>query len=160
AAFVTEAGGRVTAGLVDPTRLTYPLAQGQTLTITPDSLTHTLSTGTAVVLQASNDLTVNSPITVSAGAGGALTLQSGRSILINADITTDTGALTLIANDTLASGVVDAQRDPGNAVITMADGTALDTGSGALTVELRDGAGLTNRDSGAVTLQAITAGSV
>src|SRR5262249_12002057 len=115
----------------------------------------------AVVLQASNDITVNSPITVSAGGqGGALTLQAGRSILINANITTDNGVLTLIANDQLANGVVDSQRDPGNAVIAMAAGTALNTGSGALTVELRDAAGLTNRDSGAIPLQTITAGSL
>ncbi len=67
--------------------------------------------------------------------------------------------MTLIANDQLADGVVDSQRDPGSAVITMAPGTTLDTGSGALTVQLRDGAGLTNHDSGAITLQIVTAGS-
>jgi hypothetical protein len=161
ARFVTEGGGRVTAGLADPNLLTYCLAQGQTLMITPDFLTRTLNTGTAVVLQASNDITINDPITVSAGGhGGALTLQAGRSILINAAITTDNGDLTLIANDTLANGVVDAERDPGPAVITMADGTNIDTGSGALTIELHDGAGRTNTDSGAITLQTVTAGSV
>jgi hypothetical protein len=56
--------------------------------------------------------------------------------------------------------VVDAERDPGAAVITMADGVVLDTGIGALTVELRDGAGLTSSDSGAITLRAVTAGSL
>jgi hypothetical protein len=161
AAFLTEGGGRVTAGVVDPNLLTYALAQDQTVTITPDFLTRTLNSGTAVVLQASNDITINDPITVSAGGrGGALTLQAGRSVFINASITTDNGALTLIANDTLASGVVDAERDPGLAVITMAGGTSLDTGTGALTVELRDGAGLTNSDSGAIALQTVAAGSV
>jgi len=160
-AFVTEGGGRVTAGLVDPNGLTYALGQDQTVTITPDFLTRTLNTGTAVVLQASNDITVNDPITVNAGGqGGALTLQAGRSILLNASITTDNGDLTLIANDTLANGVVDAERDPGLALITMADGTSLDTGAGALTVELRDGAGRINTDSGAITLQTVAAGSV
>jgi hypothetical protein len=159
--FVTEGGGRLTAAVVDPNLLTYALGQDQTVTLTPDLLTRTLNTGTAVVLQASNDLTVNSPITVGAGGhGGALTLQAGRSILLNASIITDNGDLTLIANDTLASGVVDAERDPGPAVISMADGTTLDTGSGALTIELRDGAGRTNTDSGAITLQTLTAGSV
>jgi hypothetical protein len=154
-------GGRVTAGLADPNLLTFPLGQAQTLTVTPAFLTRTLDRGTAVVLQASNDLTVNSPVTVRAGGhGGALTLQAGRSIVLNAGITTDNGALTLVANDTLASGVVDDQRDPGPAVIGMAPGTALDTGSGPLTVELRDGAGLTNTASGAVTLRAVTAGAL
>jgi hypothetical protein len=161
ATFPDEGTGRVTAGLVDPNLLTYALAQDQTVTVTPDFLTRTLNTGTAVVLQASNDITVNDPIIVSAGGhGGALTLQAGRSIVVNASITTDNGALTLIANDTLANGVVDAERDPGPAVITMADGADLDTGTGALTIELRDGAGLTNSDSGAVTLQTVAAGSV
>jgi hypothetical protein len=163
--FLTSAasddGGRVTVGLplTDPFSFARGYAQG--VTLTPNYLTRTLNTGTAVVLQASNDITVNSPITVSAGGqGGALTLQTGRSILFNASITTDNGALTLIANDPLADGVVDSQRDPGNAVISMAPGAMLDTGSGALAVELRDGAGLTSRDSGPISLQNITAGSV
>jgi hypothetical protein len=161
AIFATGSGGRVTAELVDPNPLTYALAQDQTITITPDFLTRTLNTGTAVVLQASNDITINDPITVSAGGqGGALTMQAGRSILLNASITTDNGDLTLIANGTLANGVLDAERDPGAAVITMAEGTSLDTGTGVLTVELRDGAGLTNADSGAITLQTVAAGSV
>jgi hypothetical protein len=159
--FSSDGGGRVTATFVDPNRLTYALGQGQTVTITPDFLTRTLNAGTAVVLQASNDLTVNDPITVRAGGrGGSLTLQAGRSIVLNASISTDNGALTLIANDTAANGVVDADRDPGSAVIATADGVILNTGTGALTVELRDGAGLTNTDSGAITLQTVTAGSV
>ena len=152
---------RVTAGVTNPNQFNFARAQAQTVSLTPDYLTTTLNTGTDVVLQASNDIAVNSPISVNAGGnGGGLTLQAGRSILINANITSDNGALTLIANDQLANGVVDSQRDPGNAVITMAGGTSLNTGSGPLTVSLRDGAGLTNRDSGAITLQTINAGSV
>ena len=42
----------------------------------------------------------------------------------------------------------------------MVPGTALNTGSGPLTVELRDGAGLTNSESGTITLQNATAGSI
>ena len=60
----------------------------------------------------------------------------------------------------LASGVVDAQRDPGNAVIMMAPGTALDTGTGDLTIELRDGDGKTYPDSGPITLQTLNAGTL
>jgi hypothetical protein len=159
--FTTEGGGRIAVGLTDPNQFTFARTQGQTVSLTPDFLTGTLDTGTAVVLQASNDITVNDPITVAAGGhGGALTLQAGRSILLNASISTDNGPLSLIANDTLANGVVDAQRDPGASFITMAGGTALDTGAGPLTVELRDGAGRTNTNSRAINLQAITAGSV
>jgi hypothetical protein len=158
--FLAQGGGRVTVGLTDPNPFSYALGQTQTVTLTPNFLTRTLETGTAVVLQASNDITVNSPITVNAGGqGGSMTLQAGRTININANITTDNGDLTLIANDQLANGVVDSQRDPGSAVLTMAPGTALDTGSATLAVELRDGTGLANSDSGAITLQTITAGS-
>jgi hypothetical protein len=151
----------VTVGLPDPNELRYARGEAQTQTVTPEFLTTTLDTGTAVVLQASNDITVDNPISVSAaGHGGALSLEAGRSIVLNALITTDDGALNLIANDELANGVVDSQRDAGPAVISMAPGTLLNTGSGNLTVELRDGAGLSNSDSGPITLQAVTAGSV
>jgi autotransporter-associated beta strand protein len=87
-------------------------------------------------------------------------LQAGRSLLLNASITTDNGDLTLIANDLLASGVINAQRDPGNAVIAMAPGTSINAGAGTVTVDLRSGAGKTYRASGAVTLGTITAGAL
>ena len=161
ARFVTEGTGRVTIGLTDPNQFRYARGQAQTVTLTPAFLTATLNTGTDVVLQASNDITVDDPIRVSAGGkGGALTLQAGRSILVNSNISTDNGALTLIANDTLANGVVDSQRDPGNAAVIMAPGTALDTGTGPLAIELRDGAGRTYTSSRGINLQTITAGSV
>ncbi len=83
-------------------------------------MTGTLDTGAAVTLQASNDITISNAITADnpSGNGGDLTLQAGRSLLINANITTDNGNLTLTANDTVANGVVDADRDSGSAVIT------------------------------------------
>jgi hypothetical protein len=161
AAFVRDGGGRVTAGIVDTNRLTFALAQSQTLTLTPDFLTRTVNTGTDVVLQASNDITIEDPITVdAAGKGGALTIQAGRSIILNASISTDNGPLTLIANDTLANGVVDSQRDPGNAFITMAGRTELNTGTGPLNIQMRDGAGRTYTGSRAINLQTINAGAV
>jgi hypothetical protein len=157
----SDGGGRVTVGLTDPNQFSYARGQAQTVTLTPDFLNRTLNTGTAVVLQASNDITIEDPILVDAGGnGGALTLQAGRSIVLDAGISTDNGALTLIANDTVADGVVNAQRDPGKAFITMAGGTVLDTGQGALDIELRNGAGLTNNASGSISLQGLSAGSV
>src|SRR5262249_27618098 len=60
-AFPTENGGRLRVGLADLTQLTYARGQGQTIAITPDLVSSTLDTGTAVVLQASNDITVNDP---------------------------------------------------------------------------------------------------
>ncbi|MGA2256253.1 MAG: hypothetical protein ABSG53_16510, partial [Thermoguttaceae bacterium] len=62
-----------------------------------------------VVLQANNDITVTNAITLTT-PGQTLTLQAGRSILVNADITTNDGAIRLTANETVANGVVDADR--------------------------------------------------
>ena len=128
-------------------------------TITPASITAILNTGSSLTLQANNDITVTNAITANntGGNGGALTLQAGRSILINANITTDNGNFTAIANDTLASGVVDAQRDAGAANITMAGGTSINAGSGNIVLAIRDGAGLTNNTAGAVTLGGLAA---
>lgn len=113
--------GRVYVGLGDLNALTFGRAMAQDVTIRSDAITRQLNAGSALTLQASNDITVNSAITANnaAGNGGHLTLQAGRSILVNAAITTDNGNLTLIGNDRLANGVVDAQRDAGAAVITL-----------------------------------------
>ncbi|MCX7671748.1 MAG: hypothetical protein N2439_16975, partial [Anaerolineae bacterium] len=127
--------------------------------ITPESITALLNAGTAVTLQANNDITVSEAITAT-GTGAALTLQAGRSLLINDSITTKNKNLTLIANETTANGVVDAQRDAGAAVITVASGKTLDAGTGAINITLANGAGKTNATSGAITLGAITAGSL
>jgi filamentous hemagglutinin family protein len=132
------------------------------VTISPSQLTALLNAGTAVVLQASNDISVNNAITAAnpGGDGGALTLQAGRSIFINANIFTDNGDLTLLANDLLANGVVDAYRDPGAAVITMATGTSINAGTGTVLFDLRSGAGKTNSMGGAITLTSVTASSI
>ena len=113
-AFLAFGDGLVTVGLPDPNQFNYARGLAQSVTVTPQFLTSTLNSDTAVVLQASNDITVNSPITVmtAGGNGGALTLQAGRSVVLDASITTDNGSLTLIANDQLANGVVDAERNP------------------------------------------------
>ncbi len=162
APFANETGGRIAAGFTDPNLLTFARGQAQTITVTLAFLARTLNTGTAVILQASNDLTLADPLTVNnpSGAGGALTLQAGRSILLNASLTTDDGALILIANDRLANGVVDSQRDPGAAGIIMASGTSITAGSGSVTLDLRDGAGKTNLTSGVISLTTITAAAL
>ncbi|SVE19497.1 uncharacterized protein METZ01_LOCUS472351, partial [marine metagenome] len=103
---------------------------GDDLTLTTGTITTLLSAATNVVLQANNDITVSEAITAANGSGdgGNLTMQAGRSLLINANITTDNGNLILTANDTAGNGVVDAQRDSGAAVITLASGTTVNTG--------------------------------
>lgn len=134
----------------------------QSLAISPSAITAITNTGTNVVLQANNDITVNQAITTNRliGAGGDLTLQAGRSILLNANITTDNGNLTLVGNETAANGVINAFRDPGNAVITFAPGVTLNSGRGLTNITLNTGAGLTNNTSGDITLGNITAGGL
>jgi hypothetical protein len=159
ARFHDEGPGRVTVGLPGPNQLTYSRGQAASPTIPPVAITRSLNGGAAVTLQASDDLTLTSPLAADnpAGNGGALTLQAGRGLLLNASISTGNGDLTLIANDRLVGGVVDAQRDPGAAVIAMAGGASLNAGTGTLTIEMRDGAGKTNAQAGAVTLGAVRA---
>ena len=140
---------------------TFASQTGQSVNLAP-AVTGTLDTGAAVTLQASNDITISNVITADnpGGNGGDLTLQAGRSLLINADITTDNGNLTLTANDTVANGVVDADRDSGSAVITQAAGTTLNIGTGTLTINLRNSTDKTNNDRGTATLQDLSAGSI
>jgi filamentous hemagglutinin family protein len=129
---------------------------GSSVTVTPAQITDITNTGTLVTLQASNDLIVNAAIVSdnTGGAGGDLTLQAGRSILINASITSDDGNITLTAND---SGAINADRDPGAAVIAMGDGTVLNAGLGNIELTLGTGAGLTNNASGNISLEKLIA---
>ena len=140
----------------------YAERAGEPITIRRSDLEAVLAQGTAVSLQASNDITLSSALNVNnlSGNGGAFTLQAGRSILLNQGITTGNGNLTLIGNDTLTNGVTDAHRDAGNASITMAPGAAINAGSGAVDIALRTGAGKTNASSGNITLDSITASSI
>jgi len=142
--------------------LTFSASSTSSLTINPNSITSVLNTGTAVTLQASNDITVSSNITVNnpGGNGGALTMQAGRSVIINADITTDNGNLTIIANDLLSAGVINAQRDPGSAVITMGFGADIVAGTGAVRLAILNGAGKTNLTSGDISVRNINAGTI
>ena len=132
------------------------------VTLDPGFLTATLNNGTALTLQASNDITVSNAITASNGSGngGVLTLQAGRSILLNANITTDDGNLFLYANEKASAGVVDAYRDAGAAAITMGSGTVIDAGSGAVSIRLDNGSGNTHSTAGDITLRSVTASSI
>jgi filamentous hemagglutinin family protein len=133
-----------------------------TVNISAASLAASLRSGSNVLLQANNDITVNNPIVVTGSTGGvgALNLNAGRSILINANITTQSGNVVLTGNGTTASGVLDAQRDAGAAVITMAPGTAIDAGTGTISILLDTGAGLTNNTSGDISLQNLTGSKI
>lgn len=92
-----------------------------------------LNAGTNVVLQASNDITFASAVTVNntSGDGGDITLQAGRNINFNASVSTDNGNLTAVAGD---PGAIVSERDPGTATITIGNGVVLDAGAGIATL--------------------------
>lgn len=136
---------------------TYGYQSGFDRSIAKSDLLALLDAGQDVILQANNDITLDTGLTVNntGGDGGSLTLQAGRSLLLNYSIFSDNGSVSLIANDTAANGVVDAERDAGNAVITMASGTYINAGDGDISIVMRDGAGKTNSDTGDVTLETL-----
>ncbi len=145
--------GRFDIGIANPSTLINSYFSDRNITINPQLLTQLANQGTAITLQANNDITVNNSVIFNNpnGNGGNLTLEAGRSLILNANITTDNGNLTLIANNTATSGVINAQREPGNAVISLAPGATLDSGTGDTTLTLNAGAGLA-KSSGDITL--------
>ncbi len=154
--------GRVDILTPVPVTQKYTSNPGTDNTFTPDEITALLNAGDNVILKANNDITINSAI-LSSNSGknsGDLTLNAGRSILVNNKISTYNGNLTLIANDTKDNGVTDAFRAEGSAVISMSSGSSINTGNGNVSIELRNGAGNTYRDSGSITLRDITAGTI
>jgi hypothetical protein len=156
--FFTEEAVRI--GLTSPNQLTYALASDQNVTILPSFVTDTLNDGINVSLFANNDITISSLLSYNTGN---LSMSAGRSVLFDADVSTGGANLTVVANDTLADGVIDADRLAGNAVIAIADGVTLDGGGGNISLSLLDGAGKTNSDSGDITFgnnsELITSGS-
>jgi len=168
---VSSMAGSSNAGLVDivapqvaesPLQQEYNTNAGIDNSFTPAQISALLNSGNNLMLKANNNIILNSAIVVDnpLGNGGNLEMSAGQSLFLNANIITDNGSLTLIANDKLENGVVDAMRSRGNAVITMANGTTLDAGTGRMSIELRDGMGLTNRESGDITLRNISAASI
>ncbi len=130
---------------------TFAYAPSANSSISIASVKAILDAGTAVVLQANNDITVASALAVAGSAGGALTLQAGHSILFNASVSTANGNLTAVAND---PGAIAAQRDAGLGSIVIGPGVTLNVGTGTSTL-----AGQTFiNNSGASALQASGAG--
>ena len=161
--FVIAGATRVLSlALTRPDSVPYAFASDRSVTIAPAMIASALARGTDVVLEASNDLVVDADVVVNnpGGDGGALALAAGRSIALNAEITTDGGNLTLTANDVLASGVVDAERDSGAGGIAWDPAAGVNAGGGAVSLRVRDGAGKTNATAGALAIGDVTAGSL
>jgi filamentous hemagglutinin family protein len=97
-------------------------------------LTSTLASGTNVILQANNDITITAgpQILVPGSTGGSLTLQAGRNITINRSIITANGNFTAIAGD---PGAIASDRDPGIPTLTLGvSGIGIDAGTGKITL--------------------------
>ncbi|MBX3665604.1 MAG: filamentous hemagglutinin N-terminal domain-containing protein, partial [Burkholderiales bacterium] len=108
--------------------------------------------GANLILQANNDITVETDVNVAGGAGTAgqdLTLQAGRHIILasapdTATPASSSGAVTITmnggdfsattnVNTTDAPGFLSANRDPGAAQFFMASGSAI-TGANSVTI--------------------------
>ena len=128
-------------------------------TISASAIATTLA-GANLTLQANNDITLEAGADIESAGGRDLTIQAGRSVILDADIDTGGGDLTIIANELVANGAIDAQRSAGAALITMADGTSLDTGGGKLTLRLRSDPTKVDNTSGDIALEDINAGTL
>ncbi|WP_158229010.1 YDG domain-containing protein [Chitinimonas sp. BJB300] len=117
--------------------------------MTPATIESILNTGSAVTLQANNDITVSSAIAANnpGGNGGNLTFQAGRNINFNANVGTDNGNLTAVAGD---SGAISAYTDAGTPTMTIANGVSLNAGTGNIVLASRGGNFVNNSGSGAL----------
>ncbi|MCW8127601.1 YDG domain-containing protein [Microbulbifer halophilus] len=142
----------------------YHNHQSQTEAVKGEAIAGVLAGGTAVTLQALNDITVDAPIDLVAGASAvaALTLQAGRSVHVNADILTRGGKVTLSANEDISQiPGASLNQDPGTGEITLAAHKTIDAGSGAVALRLNADPRLVNHDIGDITLSgAIRGGSI
>jgi len=129
---------------------------------TPGTITHLLDTdvtallsaGTTVNLQASQDISWlgNAYVTrTSTTPGGNLNLSAGRSVTLSGIFNTADGNWNIVANDTAAHGVVDAERGAGAALIDVRNANFINS-NGNLSLTLADGAGNTNREVDRITL--------
>ena len=118
----------------------------------------TITSDTSVAI----DLDANGTIEISGdgssgGLGGrTIDALAGRSILLSGNISTRNGAINLTANH----GGAQPQSPAPVSVITMAQGTRINAGTGTVTIHLLDGAGDPQRVNGAITLANITGGLI
>ncbi|MFN5944051.1 MAG: filamentous hemagglutinin N-terminal domain-containing protein [Phycisphaerae bacterium] len=126
-----------------------------TFTYDASAVTDILNTGTGVVLQANNDITINEAISVNnpSGTGGSLTLNALRSITINQPITTDGGDVTAIAN--FGPGGFSTERDPGFGGILFGASGGINAGAGAVRLQVNPSVG--SFTPGGIDVGAVTA---
>lgn len=116
----------------------------------------TTGTTTAIQLQAGGTIQMGGDGVANDGLSGqSISLQAGRSIL-GGNLSSFNGPITLTAN----AGGGQALATPPVSVITMAQGSRINAGTGTVTIRLLDGAGDPQRVNGAITLASISAGRI
>ncbi|HEV7610196.1 MAG TPA: filamentous hemagglutinin N-terminal domain-containing protein, partial [Steroidobacteraceae bacterium] len=120
-------------------------------TIAPTTITAMTNAGTAVVLQANNDITINSSIVSinPSGNGGALTFRAGRSITLNGSVSSDDGNISFTVNDAGADSNRIAATDA-----VFVNNSLIDAGDGTLTITMG-----TKDQSGVISVGQVTAGT-
>jgi len=117
----------------------------------------TTNNATAVRVESAGTIqTLNDGTAGSGLAGNGIDLLAGRSILLGGNLIGRGGAVNLTANRGGGPALAQAPAS----VITMAQGTRIDAGTGTVTMRLLDGAGDPQRASGAITLASISAGKI
>ncbi len=117
----------------------------------------TAGTVTTVALNAGGTIQILGDGSATGGLGGqTIGVQAGRSILLGGNLATRDGAISLTAN----SGGGQLLSQPPASVITMAQGSRINAGTGTVTIRLLDGAGDPQRVNGAIQLANITAGRI
>jgi len=120
--------------------------------ITPATLKAQLDQGSSVTLQANNDITVKSAVTVDySGSGGNLTMQAGRDITFEANITTDNGNLTAVAGDQNAIPAYIDFDSTTRPTLSINNGVSLNVGSGTATLAAINGNFINHHGDQAIT---------
>ncbi len=175
-----DSSGQVDAGaggvwLLDPRSVTISTALiaggafsgGNPRTFTPTAdnanvrasdILASINAGTSVIITTgatgaqAGSISVNAPLTLSAGAPGSLTLRAAGDIILNASLTAATGGwnVTLSANDQTPGP--DPSPTAGNVLLSA--GVSINLSGGALTVS---GVSFSTQTTGAITAGSVTA---
>ncbi|GAA0769365.1 hypothetical protein FHS52_002708 [Erythromicrobium ramosum] len=117
------------------------------------------ATTTAITVTSRGGIEITDDNSGSISLGGqSISINAGRSILLDANLAVGGGTVDLLAN---VAGTLPPPPGPaGPAVITMAQGSSINAGTGTVTLRMFDGGGVPGQESGAITLANITAGQI
>jgi filamentous hemagglutinin family protein len=145
-------------GGLPPVNATFNSISGTDSLINSAQVAAALASGTAITLQANNDITIASPIDAGVGSAGELLLYAGRNVRFDADVRIGSRDLGVVANASAADGVIGAHRDAGQGGFTMAPGVSVVAGDFAVLVRGVDASSSNpNSSPGSVTLGSVTA---